>query len=297
MADEKNYDSVWVGDSVLAKPRLEPLTLLAAVAARTRKVKIGTACLSSFPLRHPVLVAQSWATLDQISSGRTILGVCIGGGGRTLSGEAKKEFENLGVPYEHRVKRFEEGIEIVKKLWTENTISYEGTYFQLKDVSLEPKPAQKPSPPIWIASNPIMHNSGSKLIDRANQRVARLADGWMTLLVTPEQFADNWKNIKALAEGMGKESFRMESSLYFNVNQNTNRERAYNESKEYLEKYYLATWTEQMIDSWTALSTSDCVKKIEEYVNVGLDNILIRFTSIDEEVQLEKFTNEVVPSF
>ncbi|MFQ5998812.1 MAG: LLM class flavin-dependent oxidoreductase, partial [Candidatus Bathyarchaeia archaeon] len=131
MADDRNYDSVWVGDSVLAKPRLEPLTLLAAVAARTRKVKIGTACLSSFPLRHPVLVAQSWATLDQISSGRTILGVCIGGGGRTLSGEAKKEFESLGVSYEDRVKRFEEGIEIVKKLWTENTISYEGTHFQL----------------------------------------------------------------------------------------------------------------------------------------------------------------------
>ena len=81
------FDSIWVGDSILAKPRLEGITLLAAVAARTRRVKLGPACLASFPLRHPILLAYQWASLDQIAEGRTIMVACMGGGSRQAGGD------------------------------------------------------------------------------------------------------------------------------------------------------------------------------------------------------------------
>jgi len=74
------FESVWVGDSLIHKPRLEAVVLLSAIAARTQKVRLGTICMASFPLRHPVLLAIQWASLDQVSKGRTLLAVCIGGG-------------------------------------------------------------------------------------------------------------------------------------------------------------------------------------------------------------------------
>src|SRR5690348_1096335 len=105
----ERFDSVWVGDSLLAKPRLESIALLTAVAARTRRVLLGPACFASFPLRHPVLLAYQWASLDLIAEGRTIMVACMGGG-NTMAGDAATEFRTMGVQSGERVGRLEEGI-------------------------------------------------------------------------------------------------------------------------------------------------------------------------------------------
>ena len=117
-AEALGYDSIWVGDSLLARPRHEPLTLLAAVAARTTKVELGTAVLLP-ALRNPVVLAHLVATVDQISEGRLILGIGIA----TDVPNGRSEFKSAGVPFDKRVGRMMEGIRLCRSLWS-------GPFFQ-----------------------------------------------------------------------------------------------------------------------------------------------------------------------
>jgi alkanesulfonate monooxygenase SsuD/methylene tetrahydromethanopterin reductase-like flavin-dependent oxidoreductase (luciferase family) len=120
------FDSVWVGDSLFAKPRLDALTLLAAIAGRTKRLRLGPACLASFPLRNPLVFAYEWASLDQISGGRTALIVCAGGGS---AGDWEAEARALGVPVKERQRRLEEHVAILRRLWSEDHVSFEGRFF------------------------------------------------------------------------------------------------------------------------------------------------------------------------
>jgi alkanesulfonate monooxygenase SsuD/methylene tetrahydromethanopterin reductase-like flavin-dependent oxidoreductase (luciferase family) len=152
LSEEYGYDGVWAGDSILAKPRLDSITVLAAVAGATEKLKLGTSCFASFPIRHPIIMAYQWATLDQLSGGRTILVVCQGT--PTTHGKIyRNEYDAFGIPPIDKVERVNEGIEILRKLWKGDNVSYDGKIFKFKDVTVQPKPVQKDCP-IWIASNP-----------------------------------------------------------------------------------------------------------------------------------------------
>src|ERR671918_752295 len=97
------FESVWFGDSLMHKPRIESIVMLSAAATRTQRVRLGVICMASFPVRHPVLLAIQWASLDQLSQGRTILGVCIGGG-------HDPELKAFGARRNERVGRLTEGI-------------------------------------------------------------------------------------------------------------------------------------------------------------------------------------------
>src|SRR5438445_12159489 len=152
IADESDvFQSVWVGDSLLGKPRLESITLLAGVAARTSRVRLGPACMASFPLRDPVLLAYQWASLDLLAAGRRVLVVCTGivpqEGGRI-------EGELYGLQRRDRVQRMLEWIELVKLLWTQDNVTYQGKHYRCEGITVDPKPDAKPRPPIWIANNP-----------------------------------------------------------------------------------------------------------------------------------------------
>src|SRR5919201_2060365 len=119
-------DSVWVGDSLFAKPRLDALTLLAAIAGRTKRLRLGPACLASFPLRNPLVFAYEWASLDCISEGRTVLIVCAGGGS---AGDWEAEARALGVAVRERQRRLEEHVAILRRLWREDNVSHRGELF------------------------------------------------------------------------------------------------------------------------------------------------------------------------
>src|ERR1044072_4650312 len=140
------FESVWVGDSLIHKPRLESITMLSAIATHTKKVRLGTICMASFPVRHPVLLAIQLASLDPISQGRSLLGVCIGGG-------HEGELRAFGVKKEERVGRMKEGIEPLRAIWSDGEVHHNGKYYNLDGYNIVPKPAQKP-PPIWIAVSP-----------------------------------------------------------------------------------------------------------------------------------------------
>ena len=150
--DSGCFDSVWVGDNLLSKPRVEAIVTLSAIAARTKKVKLGTICLASFPLRDPVLFAIQWASLDVLSGGRTLLSVC--NGGSALDGpQFANELKTFGVRSPERPARLIEGIKILRRLWSEERVTHRGKYYQFPDVEALPKPVQNP-PPILIAANP-----------------------------------------------------------------------------------------------------------------------------------------------
>src|SRR5438093_6968614 len=134
-AEELGFDSVWAGDAPFARPRFEPLTLLAAVAARTRRVTVGTAILLPV-LRSPLLLAHAAATVDRVSDGRLVLGVG--------AGWVQQEFDALGVPFDQRVGRLLETIEICRRVWRadDESVSFHGKYFSLDDVHLFPPPTR-----------------------------------------------------------------------------------------------------------------------------------------------------------
>src|SRR5919108_3736355 len=147
-AEAAAFDSVWTGDSITARPRHEPLTLLAAVAARTRRVKLGTGVLLP-ALRSPVVLAHVVGTLDRLSEGRVILGVGIAADAPAI----RKEFAAVGVPFERRVGRMLETLDICRALWTRDHVSFNGKHFTLEDVTVEPKPHRAGGPPIWIGGH------------------------------------------------------------------------------------------------------------------------------------------------
>ncbi|MGW0200520.1 LLM class flavin-dependent oxidoreductase [Nonomuraea sp. NPDC003201] len=176
LADELGFDSVWAGDSPVTRPRADALMLLAAVAATTNRITLGTAVLLP-ALRHPLLLAHQLATLDGIADGRLIVG--MGGGFAHPNTEA--QFEALGVGFKRRISRMEESIDIMRRLWTGETISHQGGHFTFHDVTLDPKPVQAGGPPIWLPG------SG----ERALRRAARLADGWLPYPPTQKAYAED----------------------------------------------------------------------------------------------------------
>jgi alkanesulfonate monooxygenase SsuD/methylene tetrahydromethanopterin reductase-like flavin-dependent oxidoreductase (luciferase family) len=289
------FDAVWVGDSVMAKPRLEAVTLLTAVAARTRRVKLGPACFASFPLRHPVLLAYQWASLDLISGGRTIMVACMGGGSPEAGGDFFKEFQTMGVPIAERAARMEEGIQVLRRLWNEDHVTLRGRFYQLDEVTIEPKPAQRPLP-IWIANNPQVFNVGEQTLSRAAQRVARFADGWMTTMVTPAGFREAWRRVRDALRAEGRDADTVPTCLYFNVHINDDRTRAYEESKKFIDKYYMTDFPKATVDMWIAHGdVKSCAEHINQFIDAGVQHFTLRLTSWDQKAQLRRVIDELMP--
>ena len=146
-AEDLGFGTAMLIDHLLVAPPayrttwLEPITLLAALSGVTRTIQLGTLVLV-LPLREPVQFAKQWATLDQLSGGRSILGVGVGW--------MEAEFEAVGIPHRERGARMNELLELITALWTEDHVTYEGRFYRVHDLTLDPKPAQRPHPPIWI---------------------------------------------------------------------------------------------------------------------------------------------------
>jgi alkanesulfonate monooxygenase SsuD/methylene tetrahydromethanopterin reductase-like flavin-dependent oxidoreductase (luciferase family) len=283
------FESVWFGDSLIHKPRLEAVTMLAAVATHTKKVRLGTICMASFPVRHPVLLAIQWATLDQISQGRTILGVCIGGG-------HEPELRAFDVKREERVGRMKEGIELLRALWSDDKVFHRGKYYTLENYNIVPKPVQKP-PPIWIAVSPEREQVGDKIVDQAMRRVGMLADGYITMGVTAQEFTKRWRVIEQAGGEIGKDFSNFECAIHGMVNINDNRQTAYAEAKDYFNHYYGPSYPpESLIKVWLAHGPpKDCAHLIQEWIDMGITTPVLRFTAKDQLRQVKRFIEEVVP--
>ena len=296
------FDAVWVGDSLLAKPRLESVTLLGALAGATRRLRLGVGCLATFVHRHPVLFAQQWVSLDVLSGGRAWLAVCLGGPDEQSPAQAQEHLV-MGIRSAERVGRLEEGIVILRRLFHEKKVSHDGRFYRFEDVALEPAPVQQPCP-IWIASNPtgLTWKGGASaseaVVERAFRRVARYADGWMTNKVSPDQFRRQWARITAMAREEGRDPARLGSALYHNLNINVDRRAALEESKAFLDRYYSSNFSPAFVEGWTAAgSPQQCIAELARYFEAGMQHIALRLTSWDQRGQLKRFLSEIAPAF
>jgi alkanesulfonate monooxygenase SsuD/methylene tetrahydromethanopterin reductase-like flavin-dependent oxidoreductase (luciferase family) len=290
IADQsKIFDWVWVGDSILAKPRLEAVALLSALAGRTKRLRMGPACMASIALRDPIIFATQWASLDLISGGRTVLVACTGLGSADAQG---KEARTFGMERKDRAPRMEEEIQIFKELWTKDHVSFKGQFYNFEDVTIEPKPAQKP-PPIWIAHS---HKGIPKLIDRARRRTARLADGYMAAQGHPEEYRATLAAIHSYMKEYGRNPAALDTALYYNINVNEDRKAGFEESTRFLNAYYMTNFKPEVVESWLVYgSPEQCIAKLRQYIDVGIKMITLRLTSWDQMGQLKRCMEEVLP--
>ena len=281
-AERIGYDSVWVGDSITSKPRLEPLAVMAALAARTHRVKIGTAVMLN-ALRHPVHLAHSIATIDNISDGRIILGL---GAGRSNNQMFVDEHAAVGVPIEERAARMEESIDVLRKLWTEDDVSNPEGFYPLTGMTLEPRPVQQPVP-IWLSSN---------WVQRGLRRVAAQGDGWITNVPSTEMFTKCWDRIEEKGQELSRDVSRIPRALYISVNLNDEDE-ALSEGDGFMRAYYGIPYevvSKQLLCVFgPAQKAIDAIKR---YKDAGADYFIVRFASPNQMQQLEKFTELVVPN-
>jgi alkanesulfonate monooxygenase SsuD/methylene tetrahydromethanopterin reductase-like flavin-dependent oxidoreductase (luciferase family) len=285
-------NSVWVGDSLFGKPRFESIALLAGIAARTRQVRLGPACMASFPLRDPVQLAYQWASLDLLSEGRSVLVACTG----IVEQEGYQvEQATYHVTNKDRVERLSEWITILKRLWTEDNVTHEGKQYQFEGVTIEPKPAAKPRPPIWIANNA---RGDKELIQKTHRRVARHADGWQTAVSDPEDLRWRLQDIREQAEALDRDPAEIETHLYHNINLNDDREAALDESKRFLDLYYTADYQRPFLESWVATGSAEqTVEHLKVFEELGFDEVTLRITAWDQHGQLQRLLEEVAPHF
>ncbi|HEV8614747.1 MAG TPA: LLM class flavin-dependent oxidoreductase [Methylomirabilota bacterium] len=296
------FDAVWVGDSLLAKPRLEAVTLLAALAGVTRRMRLGVSCLATFVHRHPLVFAAQWASLDVLSQGRSWLAVCLGGPNEQSAAQAL-EHTVMNVKSSERVGRLEEGITILRKLFGGPSASHAGEFYRFDNVTLQPRPVQQPCP-IWIASNPtgLTWKGGASaseaVVERSFRRVARYADGWMTNKLSPAEFKAQFARVRTMAKEEGRDPAALGSALYHNLNVNEDRAAALAESKAFLDTYYTSSFSAQFVEQWTvAGSPKQCVEQLRAYFDVGLGHMALRLTSWDQRGQFKRFLEEVAPAF
>ncbi len=286
------FQTIWVGDSLLGKPRLESVALLAAFAGRTRSVRLGPACMASFVLRDPVLLAYQWASLDQIAAGRTVLVACTGiieqAGGRV-------EDRLYGVSQRDRVRRLIEWIEILKLLWTQDDVSFEGEHYRFSNITVDPKPAASPRPPIWIANNA---KGSRELIEQTHRRVVNRADGWQTSLSDLDDLRWRIGDIREKARAAGRDPAEIEMSAYHNINIGPDRAAALEESKRFIDAYYTTDVAPERAASWTAAGTpEECVEHLRALEELGFDEVALRITSWDQAGQFRRLVEEVLPLY
>jgi len=295
------FDTLWVGDSLLAKPRLESVTLLSTLAGVTNRMRLGVGCMATFVHRHPVMLAHQWASLDVLSQGRSLLAVCLGGPDEASAAQAL-EHAAMSVRASERVARLEEGIVVLKRLFQEDKVSHTGHFYTFEGVTIQPHPVQNPCP-VWIASNPtgLTWKGGASasgaVVERSYRRVARLADGWMTNKLSPDEFRREWARIASMAREEGRDPARMGSALYHNININEDRQAGLEESKAFLDAYYTSKFSPAFVEGWTiAGSPKQCIADLRAYFDAGVGHMALRLASWDQRGQLVRFLGEVSPA-
>ena len=271
-AEAVGLDSVWIGDSLLAKPRHDPLSLIAAIAGRTSQVMLGTAVLLPM-LRNPVLLAHQVATIDQISEGRFVLGVGIARDTPAIRGE----FMAAGVPFEKRVGRMMEGIRLCRSLWSdEGPVSWDGRW-TVRDAQLAPAPFTPGGPRIW----------GGGGAPGALDRCGRSLDGWFPSGPgNAETWATGWQKVQQAAAAAEREP--PVGAAYVTVAVNENQETADADLESYLARYYLQPADRIRSDQFCfAGSQSRAVEWLWAFVEAGASHLCVRFTGSNDREQME----------
>jgi probable F420-dependent oxidoreductase len=216
-AEDLGFETAMLIDHLLVAPPaysttwLEPVSLLSALAGVTRTIRLGTMVLV-LPFRDPVAFAKEWATLDLLSGGRSVLGVGVGWN--------QEEFAALRIPYRERGRRMNEMLEAITALWAGDHVTYEGQFYAFRDLTIEPKPVQRPHPPIWIGggSQPFEKVYGQDVpsVEPVLRRIARYATTWVPhSSATAEMVAADWASLQGFMAELGRRPDEL-SKVYSN---------------------------------------------------------------------------------
>jgi probable F420-dependent oxidoreductase len=276
------FDSVWCGDHVsFHLPLYESLTLLAAYAAITERVRLGTA-VYLLALRPAAVAAKITATLDVLSGGRLIFGVGVGG-------ENPKEFEACGVPHRERGARVDEAIEVVRTLWRDTPATFKGRFTSFERVSIDPKPIQQPGPPIWIGGRS----------DAALARAGRQGDGWVSYVVTPERYRRSLEKIHAVAAAHGRRLDGFATAHLTFITVDRDYERARQTWVARLSRRYAQDFG-PLAEKYGVIGTPDqCAERLEAFRAAGCTTFLLNpiCEPPQEREQLEIIAAELLPRF
>ena len=279
-AEAAGFDSVWIGDSITARPRHEPLTLMAAIAARTKRVCLGTGVLLP-ALRNPVVLAHLIATVDQVAEGRVILGVGIAAD----TPQIRKEFAACGVPWDRRVGRFLETIEICRALWQRDAVTFHGKHFSLDGATVEPKPHRAGGPPIWIGG------SGPTAF-----REAARFDAWFPTGPSVEFFAEHFPGIQAAARSAGRAADAVSGAAYVTLALDADRTNAEQRLRQFLETYYAAPAAAIMARQATyAGPIEGCAEWLQRWIDAGARHLALRFAGGDQLAQVADAAAHLLP--
>ncbi|MBB5916447.1 putative F420-dependent oxidoreductase [Nocardia transvalensis] len=274
--EQLGFHSGWTQEQVLtinAQPQLSPLETMTYAAACTERLRLGCSVFVS-TLHTPVHLAKALSSLDQVSRGRVEVGVGHGGQGRMFSA--------FGVDREGVASRFAEGVRLMRALWTEPTVTFDGRFWQLEQAKMEPKPFQKPAPPVWFGGG---HPN-------ALRRAVRLGDGFFGAgSSTTEKFADQVRTVRSLLDEAGRDpgGFRIAKRIYIAVDDNPDRART--RIAQSLEKLY---GTPNFAAVSVAGTPADCIRGVREVIDAGAG--LVLFTPMfDEPEQTERLAAEVIP--
>lgn len=281
-ADELGVDSIWMPDHVISEsPELDPSVLMSVIAARTQNIKMGPSVVV-LPARNPVEVANTYANLDYLTGGRgrVIMAVGLGADPRLC--------EVMGIPSAQRADRLREAIEILRRLWTEDDVDYDGEYYRLEGVTVNPKPAQG-ALDIWIGGNS----------NAALQRVARYGDGWFPSSLTPQEFTEKLDRLMEYCEEVEREVERDEAGLILRTHVARDRDRAREVRDRYLERRDLPVSMESFEESSAFGTPEECVETIRQYVDAGCTKfVLMPVGPPSERIdQLERYSRDVIPAF
>lgn len=294
-AEDLGFDCAVSIDHLLLTPPayactwLEPVALLSALAGVTRTIKLGTMVLV-LPLRNPAYIAKEWATLDLLSGGRSIFGVGVGW--------HEEEFALMGVPQKERGRRMDEMLEAVTALWAGDNVTYQGKYYQFRNLTIDPKPAQRPHPPIWMGggSQPFEKVYGQTVtnIDPVLRRIARYADTWVPhSSATPEMVRGDWEKLLTFSAQVGRKTplTTVYSNFVYVLRKGERPDAA---------APHFKTFSGMDLDYWRAYyllgEAEELVERIRARIEAlgGMDWVVLNPLSFDIG-QLERLAREVLP--
>lgn len=281
LVERSGYDSLWVGDHIaFAVPILDPLLQLAQAAVVSRKLTLGTS-VYLLPLRHAVPVAKQVSTLDHLTEGRLIFGVGVGG-------EFPKEYQACGVPREQRGARLSEAIPLLRRLWSGEAVSHDGRYYgSFSDVAMRPPARQPNGPPIWTAGR----------TPAALRRTGRLADGWLSYVVTPEMYRDGLIAIEQAAQTAGRTLTNFGTGHLLFARIDDTYEQALDAATETLSVRYAMDFR-RPAQRYCALGRpGQIAEKIREFHAAGLRHVILDLLGPYEQrdQQIQRFAAEAMP--
>ncbi len=280
-AEKQGFDFISVNDHIIFRTGwLDPLASLAIATTATSKIKLGTSILN-IVVRNPVIASQALSSLDVLSSGRLFAGVG--------PGSHKPDYDACGLAFKERWPRFSESLEVLSRLWSGSPASYRGKFYTFENLAMEPKPIQRPHPPIWI---------GSWGSDWGLRRVARYGDGWMASAynVTPEGFSERWRKLCHYLEELGKDPSSMGNAVVtMFIYLSENREKAWQVARSTLAPA-LGRPPEDLQRLLPFGTPEQCVEKIRRLAESGVRRVFV-WPIQDELEQMEIFSEEVMPQF